>query len=256
MIRKSSHIRILAFALTFGLLFVPSARAGVADIISLLTTITSTIRNGIGTALSAIQQVETAERSLQQQIVWPLTLVNQTKASVLQVRAQFSSLAQQVHSLATNSATLANPKQLELVLRGGQSSNFGQLGGAFLNVYQPLPQPSQASPSQRNLMDVDDALAKDSLKTAVIADQSSEQMLTVADALEQQTATAAPGSAPMLTGQAQAANLQSQALLQKILAAELRQEAARLAHSNMLIKESSAATKGLNNSMQQLLTKQ
>ncbi len=256
MIRRFLHIRILIILLVLSPLFVPVARAGVADIISLLTTINSTIRNGIGLALNSIQQIETAERTLQQQIVWPLTVVNQAKASVAQVRAQYGALAQQVHSLATNSATLANPKQLELVLRGRQTSNFGQLGGAFVNVYQPLPQPSQASAAQRNLMDVDDALAKDSLKTAVIADQTSEQMLAVADALEQQTAAAAPGSAPILSGQAQAANLQSQALLQKILAAELRQEAAKLAHTNMLVKESSAATKGLMNSMQQVLTKQ
>ena len=44
----------------------------------------------------------------------------------------------------------------------------------------------------------------------------------------------------ILTTQALAANLQSQAFLQRMLAAQLRQEAAKLAHTNMLIKESSA----------------
>ena len=245
---------ILSFVIAIG--FAPAARAGVADIISLLNTITSTIRSGISTALNGIQTIQSAERQLQQQVLWPVTVINQTKASVSQVRAQFAGLAQQVHSLATSSATLANPKQLELLLRDERTSSLGQVNGAFTAVYQPVPQVNSASPATRNLMDVDDAFAAGSLKTAVISDQASERMLTVADSLEQQTAAAAPGSAPMLTAQALTANLQSQAFFQRMLAAQLRQEAAKLAHSNMLVKASSAATQDLNKSVQQVLTKQ
>jgi hypothetical protein len=256
MIDRISKKQAFILSFVFAVVLAPAARAGVGDIISLLTTITSTIRNGIGVALNGIQTVQNAERQLQQQVLWPVTVINQTKASVSQVRAQFTSLAQQVHSLATNSATLANPKQLELLLRGQRTSNLGQVGGAFTNVYQPLPQASDASPSTRNVMDVDDAMATGSLKSAVISDQASEQLLGVADSIEQQTAASAPGSAPLLTTQALAANLQSQAFLQRMLAAQLRQEAAKLAHTNMLIKESSAATKDLNKSVQQILSKQ
>ena len=256
MIDKLSKKQALIVSLVLSLVLAPVARAGVSDIISLLNTITSTIRNGIGVALNGIQTIQNAERQLQQQVLWPVTVINQTKASVSQVRAQFTSLAQQVHSLATNSATLANPKQLELLLRGERTSNLGQVGGAFMNVYQPLPPAGDASPSTRNVMDVDDALATGSLKSAVISDQASEQLLGVADSIEQQTAASAPGSAPILTTQALAANLQSQAFLQRMLAAQLREEAAKLAHTNMLIKESSAATKDLNKSVQQILSKQ
>ena len=256
MISKLSKKQALIVALVLTFALAPAARAGVADILMLLNTITSTIKNGIGVALNGIQTVQKAERQLQQQILWPVTVINQAKASVSQVRAQFTSLAQQVHSLAINSATLANPKQLELLLRGQRTGNLGQVGGAFTNVYQPLPPVGDASPSTRNVMDVDDALATGSLKSAVISDQAGEQLLGVADSIEQQTAASAPGSAPILTTQALAANLQSQAFLQRMLAAQLRQEAANLAHANMLIKESSAATKDLNKSVQQVLSKQ
>lgn len=256
MIDRLSKKQALVVSLVLAVALAPAARAGVADIISLLNTITSTIRNGIGVALNGIQTIQNTERQLQQQVLWPVTVINQTKASVSQVRAQFTGLAQQVHSLATNSATLANPKQLELILRGQRTSSLGQVGGAFVNVYQPLPSASDASPSTRNVMDVDDALATGSLKSTVISDQASEQLLGVADSIEQQTAASAPGSAPILTTQALAANLQSQAFLQRMLAAQLRQEAAKLAHTNMLIKESSAATKDLNKSVQQILSKQ
>jgi hypothetical protein len=93
------------------------------------------------------------------------------------------------------------------------------------------------------------------MKTAVASDQATEQMLGVADGIERQATAAAPGSAPMLTAQAQVANLQNQAMLQRMLAAELRQEAARLAHSNALRKQSVDATNELRKRMQQILSR-
>ncbi len=245
---------ILAFVLSVTL--APVARAGVGDIVSLLTTITGTIRDGIVVALNGIRSIQTAERQLQQEVLWPVSVINQTKASVSQIRSQFGGLAQQIHNLSTNSATLANPQQLESLLRGQRTTGLGQMNVAYVNVYQPLPQVNAASPATRNLMDVDDAFASDALKSTVISDQASEQMLSVADSIEQQSAAAPPGTAPMLSAQALATNLQSQAFLQRMLAAELREEAARLAHANMLVKESSADTNDLNNRMQQVLTKQ
>jgi len=94
-----------------------------------------------------------------------------------------------------------------------------------------------------------------SLKATMISDQASEQMLSVADSLEQQSAGTAPGAAPMLTAQAQVANLENQAFLQHMLAAELRQEATRLAHDNALIKESAAANKVLRDHVRQTLSR-
>lgn len=253
---RLSKTQALFLSLILSLALAPAARAGVADIIKLLTAITDTLRNGIGLPLKGIQAIQTTERKLQQEILWPVAVIDQTKASVSQVRSQFSSQTQQIFNLQANSATLVNPQQLESLLRGQQTSGLGQIGKAFTNVYQPVPQPNTASPATRNAIDTDDAFASGALKAAVISDQASQRMLGVADSLEQQSASAAPGSAPMLSAQALAANLQSQAFLQRMLAAELRQEAAKMAHANMLVKESSAATKDLNNSVQQVLTKQ
>jgi hypothetical protein len=104
-------------------------------------------------------------------------------------------------------------------------------------------------------MDVDDSMAMGSLKTTVMSDQASEQMLRAADSLEQQSAVTAPGVAPLLTAQAQVANLQGQAFLQRMLAAELRQEAARLAHDNALVKRSAEANRDLRDHMRQILSR-
>jgi hypothetical protein len=232
-----------------------AANAGVQDIISLLTTITSTLENGVGSVLSGIQSINTTVRNFEQQVVWPLTLINQTRAEISQVRAQFTGLAGQIQSIPTNSATLVNPSQLEQLLRSQRAGNPGQISASYMQVYQSLPQANQATVTQRNLMDVDDAFALGALKTATASDQASQEMLNVADGLEQQAAVSAPGSASILTAQAQAASLQNQAMLQKLLAAELRQEAARLAHANALRKQSADANRDLRNNMLQILSR-
>jgi hypothetical protein len=232
-----------------------TANAGVTDIISLLTTITGTIRNGIGTVLGGIQSIRTTVTRLEQQVVWPVAAINQAKSFVSQIRSQLTSAAQQVRQIRTESATLVNPSNLEKVLRGGQANGLAQMRNSYVQIYQPLPLANQATDTQRNLMDVDDAMAIGAMKTAVVSDQATEQMLGVADGIERQAASAAPGSAPMLTAQAQVANLQNQAMLQRMLAAELRQEAARLAHSNAMRKQSVEATNQLRKRMQQILSR-
>lgn len=184
------------------LLLMPiAANAGIGDIMSLLTSITSTLRNSVGQVLSDIQTVNSTVRDFEQQTVWPVALINQTKGFVTQVRAQFGSLATEIHSIQTNSATLVNPSKLEALLRSQQTNTLNQINGSYTQVYQALPQPNQATSSQRNLIDLDDALALEALKTAAVSDQASEQMLSVADGLEQQAAASAPGSASMVTAQ-------------------------------------------------------
>jgi len=253
---RFSGTRALTICLVFLLVLVPvAANAGVGDIISLFATITSTLRNGVGQVLSGIQSISTNIRKFEQEVVWPVKVINQARAEVSQVRAQFTSLAGQIQSIPTNSATLVNPRQLEALLRSQQGGNLGRLGAFYAQVYQSLPQVNQATAAQRNLMDVDDTLALGALKTATASDQASQQMLIVADGLEQQAAVSAPGSASILSAQAQAANLQNQAMLQRMLAAELRQEAAKLAHANALRKQSTDANRTLRNNLQQMLSR-
>jgi hypothetical protein len=245
-----------AFSLVLLLILAPmAANAGIQDILSLLTTINGTLKNDIGKTLASMQSITNGIRNFEQKVVWPLALIDQSRAEASQVRAQFTSLATQIERIPANSATLASPTQLEQLLRSHSAGNLGQISGSFTNVYQAIPQTNQATITQRNLMDVDDAFALGALKTATASDQASQQMLTVADGLEQQAVVSAPGSASMLTAQAQAANLQNQAMLQKLLAAELRQEAARLAHTNALRKQSADANRNFRNNMQQILSR-
>ncbi|MGE5110278.1 MAG: hypothetical protein ACM3JB_05430 [Acidobacteriaceae bacterium] len=228
--------------------------AGLGDIISLLKTITSTIHGAIGGSLNEIQNLQSLLNRFRQQTIWPLAAINQAKAFVNSTRGQYGHSMFGIVMIRNNSATLIPPSQLESLFRSGQSASIGQVPPAYFSVYGAVPTPANAQPQQRNMMDMDDALAMGSLKTTVLSDQTTQGALALADAIEQQSANTAPGSGPMLSTQAQVAELETQALMAKVLAAELRAEAAKLAHENALLKQSSAATRNLQNQMMQVLS--
>ena len=231
-----------------------TARAdGIGDILSLFQTITHTLQGPIGGVLSEMQKLSIAINNFRQQIIWPLALINQTRSFITATRARYSGLMFQIEGMKNNSATLALPMQLESLFRGAQAGTITQIPPIYMQVYQPLSQAGVAQPLQRNLMDIDDAMAMDSLKTAMVSDQNTQGMLTLADSLEQQAMNAAPGTAPMVTAQARIADLETQAQLAKMLAAQLREEATKLAHQNTVLKQSSVATQNLQNQIQQVL---
>jgi len=252
---RLSHSRRWLFVAVITLCLIPSStRAqGTADVLLLLHTITSTLQGPIGDVLSEMRKVSAAVNKFRQEIIWPLALINQARSFVSATRAHYTGLMSQIEGLKNNSASLALPMQLESMFRGAQSGSIGQIPALYTQVYQPVTLAGIAQPQQRNLMDIDDAMAMDSLKTSVVSDQTTQGMLTLADSLEQQAMTAAPGSASMVTAQARVADLVTQAQLAKMLAAQLRQEATKLAHQNARLKHSATSTQNLFNQIQQVL---
>jgi hypothetical protein len=130
------------------------------------------------------------------------------------------------------------------------------LTGAFANTYGAIPVATAANPGDRAMSDMDDALALDNLKTLKAGDQATDLELQSADAIENSASQAAPGSAPFLTATAITSGIHAQALTQKLLAAELRQEAARIAHRNTLRKENATNTTQLRGVLVNLLQHQ
>ncbi len=253
--RRLSRSRrwLVVAVITLCLIPLNTRAQGIGDLLLLLHTITTTLQGPIGDALSEMRKVSAAVNNFRQQIIWPLALINQTRAFVSATRARYTGLMTQIEGIKNNSATLALPMQLESVFRNAQSGSIGQIPSMYAQVYQPVALAGIAQPGQRNLMDIDDAMSMDSLKTAVVSDQTTQGMLTLADSLEQQAMSAAPGSASMVTAQARVADLETQAQLAKMLAAQLRQEATKLAHQNALLKQRSVATQTLKNQIQQVL---
>jgi hypothetical protein len=128
-------------------------------------------------------------------------------------------------------------------MRNRQVGDHAQLVAEFQQTFGSLPAPAEVHPEERNLIDVDDALAIDQLMTLKMGDASADNTLRAAEAIEEEATRMAPGSAAMSAAAAHIAAVQSQAHIQKMLAGQLRQEAARLAHDTMTLKRGANFTR-------------
>ena len=158
-----------------------------------------------------------------------------------------------MYRLPVNSATLPNPAGLEVIIRNRQTSDFSTLTQSYYRTLGALPAADRADPLARNMMDIDDSLALNTLKTSKETDQVGDLILESGHQIEDEARLAAPGSAPFLTASAMAANIQSQAMMQKMLAAMLRQEAARVAHENAVRKRYGILVTTVRQSLSDLL---
>ena len=234
------------------LLFAPaSAHAGIFDIFG---EIFGTIQSDIGGSLKAINQIEQQVQQLYQTTMWPLAALNQARGFVATSISSFRNQMNQVFSTRYSSAVTPGPQQFESILHGRMSSQIPALGASFSANYGTVPRLNNAAPQDRLMMDMDDALGQENLKTTLIADQGADTILNTANQMENQVAVTTPGSNPYLSAQAQVANLRCQAYMQKMLAAELRQEAGRLAHDNALLKRRTTITGGINSLITGALT--
>ncbi|MGD0158511.1 MAG: hypothetical protein ABSB50_20665 [Terracidiphilus sp.] len=222
--------------------------------LSIFNSIFSTIQNDIGSSLSAINQVVQQVQKLYQTTVAPLAALNQARGFVANSINSFRGERNQIFNTSFTSAVTAGPQQFESILHSRLSTEIPALQASFTTNYGAIPQVNAASPQDRVMMDMDDALGQENLKTTLVADQGADVILQTADQMENQVALSTPGSNPFLTAQAQVANLRGQAYMQKMLAAELRQEAGRIAHDNVLVKRRTAATGGINSLITGALT--
>ncbi len=252
----SSRRRIVALVVAGTLVAVlisaPPAQAQ-ASLLAAIQAVLNTINGVIQTALNSINSVRTAISNLYQNLTWPVQLINQAKAQVTQMIGQYRNLMRNILNIDLRSATLANPAALETVIRDHQTTNFGNLVTAYGSTYGAIPTATNASPADRAMIDMDDAVALDNLKTLKASDQAADLTLQAADLLENGASQAAPGSAPFLTASAVVASIESQAVTQKMLAAELRQEAARAAHENALRKRGAVSSSQLRGIITNLL---
>ena len=141
------------------------------------------------------------------------------------------------------------------MLTDGNSTHLPVLQSRYQQLYGPVPAATEMKPSDRNMTDMDDALAVDTLAQLQRGDQVNEAIRASGDMLEQLSVTAAPGTSPFLTATALVTMLKSQAVTQKMLAAYLRQESAQLAHRTALDKQAVQATLDLHDSMTNTLSR-
>jgi hypothetical protein len=234
----------------------PQSAQAQIGILAAIHAVLSVISGVIQTVLTGINTVRTAMNNLQQLVVWPQQLINQARAQVTKMIGQYRNLMSNIFRIKLNSTTLPAPQALEAIIRDHQVGNFQALTAMFANNYGAIPAVTSASTADRVMSDMDDALALDNLKTLKAADQVTDIELQSADAIENSSSQAAPGSVPFLTATAITSAIHAQALTQKLLAAELRQEAARIAHRNTLRKENATNTTQLRGVLLNLLQHQ
>jgi hypothetical protein len=221
----------------------------VGAIQGVLNVINGVIHDGLG----SIENVRNAMSAFYQQVMWPVSLIHQAQGLAAGMAAQYRAPMFNIFNLQLASATLAAPRALEQIVRDGQTNDFAALTSHYTSVYGPLPGNTSASPYDRKMTDMDDALAEDTLKTLKESDQADTMTLGVADQIESHASQAAPGSAPFLTATAVVGAIESQAVMQKMIAAELRQEAALLAHRTALDKEGASSAQKVAGALMNIL---
>lgn len=247
--------KMITVALICGLSFLVSptpAKAG-TDLLAEIATVLSTIGNTLTSALGSIHGVQSGNQSFQQQVLFPLALIRSAQAQITSMKATYRNYLNALIHFNPHAATLPNTQALELLIRDRQTGNLPSLQSTFAAAFRPLPQATQMSHEDRTMTDMDDALAQDTFAAAKASDQSQDLLLQAADAIEDEAETSAPGSAPFLTAQSVVAQIKSQAVMQKMYAAMLREEAGQLGHSNALVKRSANQTTTVTDALKRAL---
>ena len=239
--RRAATVAVAGVLVATMVVAPPAAQAQVS-LIQAIQAVLNVINGVIQTALNGINTIRAAINSLYQSVIWPVQLINQARSRILQMINQYRALMAGILNIKLSSATLPTPQSLENVIRDHRVNNFNTLTQSFGGTYRAIPTPSDASPADRDMSDMDDALTLDTLKTLKASDNATDVEIQAANAIENSASQAAPGSAPFVTAAAVASSIQSQALTQKMLAAELRQEAAHIAHGNGFRKRGAAFT--------------
>jgi hypothetical protein len=256
LVRKLSNTNLtgrgrVAIALTLAALLVVTlivpepaqAQLGIGAVLAAAQAVVDYINNTIGSLLNAgigllsdINKVVQAFSDLWQKIVYPVALIASAKAMVTQIIAEFTGVAMSINNINVSSATLPSPAALETIIRNASIADFSQFDQTFRQTYQPIPPAGNISSGDQQRVDMDDALAMDTLKALKASDDVVQQTLQAAQIIENEAAQDAPGSAAYLTGAGMVAAVENQATIQRMIAAELRQESGSLAHVNAIRK--------------------
>ncbi|MEP7346663.1 MAG: hypothetical protein ABI877_15435, partial [Gemmatimonadaceae bacterium] len=132
------------------------------------------ILESIRTASAMVQNILGALRNFFEQIVWPIAEINRIRGLVQQLISLFSGVLNSLYNLNVNSAQLPHPRQLESIMRNKNAGDLASLRTAFVQTYGSVPSAADAHPQERDLMDVDDAMAIDHLMMLKMADAGAD----------------------------------------------------------------------------------
>ena len=234
---------------------IPAIIAAAAAVVTMINNVIGGLLNAVRGTIGSINGVLTQFQNLWQQVVYPLQLTNQARALVSSMIAQFRGILMALLRVNVSSAQLPNPAALESIIRNRGTGDFAQLTNVYVQTYRAIPQPADAHSMERDLADIDDATALANLKTLKASDAMVDQMMAASNVIEDEGVNMAPGSAPYLAGAGIIASVKSQAMMERMIAAAIRQEAARVAHDNTVRKRNAMFGAQLRTNVQTMFKK-
>jgi len=217
-----------------------------------LSTISNLLSSAVAKPLGAIQQLEQQSANFEQQVVFPITAINQARGLAGQFRGQFVEM-RQIFQVPVASATLRTPQQLEQSLFSRNPGAVPQISNNYVALYGTVMPSTDAPQSVRDLVDMTDAEAQAAMKKAVEIDGLADLELKAAEQINQQLQTAAPGSAAILEAQTSAWLVRANSFTQSATAELVRVRSVELANSAAQVKFSAAHASSLHNAGSLLL---
>jgi hypothetical protein len=217
-----------------------------------LSTISNLLSSAVATPLAAIQQLQQNAVNFEQQVVFPLTAINQAQALAVQAQGQFAQM-RQISELSVASATLPTSQQLEATLLSANPNNVPQVTNNYAALYGTVMPATNAPEAVRDFVDMTDAEAQAAMKKAVEIDALADLEMQAAEQINQQLQTAAPGSAAILEAQTSAWVVRANAYTQSAMAELVRVRSIELANQGAMMKFSTAHTSTLQTNGAQVL---
>jgi len=181
-------------------------------------------------------------------VVVPPQQLTSLKSWLTLAEASYQGWFSTVLGIRVSSASLSNTSLLENAMRAGYSGGTGSgVASNYSGVYGARLTTTQASSQVASQVDISDSTAQEGLALAANSDNASSKLISTAQNLQQQSAATAPGTTDMVGAQSQVLQLQSNAMMQKVLASILREEATKIASESAEVKR---ATTNHTNVMQ------
>lgn len=206
-----------------------------AAILAALSKMQSLMNTFIAAPLKTINQYEQSIVNYEQEVMYPITAINQAKTSVTQFENQFNQVSG-LFRINVASATLPQSQSLEALLLSRSAGNVPSVSGQFQNVYGVVMPQNAASSEVRSITDMTDAEAQDAMKRAIEIDELADDELNEANQMGQQISQAAPGSAPILEAEADVWVVRANAYTQAALAELMRTRGMDLANQSARTK--------------------
>ena len=218
-----------------------------AAIVAAINGIGSAINNTIGPALKTINGalgtlngIITALHTFFQTVVYPQAAISRAQGLVGALGGLYGNI-RAIATVNVFSATLPLPQTFEGLVLSRNPLNIPTVTAEYQNLYQTVPAATDASPQQRDMIDMTDAAAEDAFKRSVALDGISDTEMQAADQINQELQAAAPGTAPMIEAEAAAWLVRANAYTQSALGDVIRVRAIALANNSDLMKFNAAS---------------